>query len=199
MADRDFKLLVITPEGNFPEEVKWIDRLFEAGLSCLHLRKPGWSFQQLLKFAKQIDTCYYSNIMVHYEEALLHEGAFRGVHYRVEALPAIKPAFTVSCGLHGWEQLAEAENRLDYAFVSPFFRSISKERYPANPALLNIPAGMKREKAIALGGITAGNLQRIISLGLGGAAVLGSIWQSGHPLRAFKELNRQVKQQNSYG
>jgi thiamine-phosphate pyrophosphorylase len=199
MTERGFKLLVISPEGSFQEEVKWIHQLFEAGLSCFHLRKPGWSFQQLLKFAKQIDSCYQSKIMVHYEEALLKEGAFRGVHYRSEALPAIKPAFTVSCGLHSWEQLAEMENWLDYAFLSPFFRSISKEGYPANPALLNIPAGQKREKVVALGGIAAGNLAEIISHGLGGAAVLGSIWQSGHPLRAFKKLNELVKQQNSNG
>jgi thiamine-phosphate pyrophosphorylase len=199
MVDREFKLLVITPEVDFPEEVKWIHWLFEAGLSCLHLRKPDWSFQQLLKFAKQIDSCYQSKIMVHYEEALLHEGAFRGVHYRAEALPATKPPFIVSCGLHSWEQLAERENQLDYAFLSPFFQSISKKEYPANPALLNIPAGQKREKVVALGGITAENLQEVISPGLGGAAVLGSIWQSGHPLRAFKKLNWLVKQQNSYG
>lgn len=199
MVDREFKLLVITPEVDFPEEVKWIHRLFEAGLSCLHLRKPGWNFQQLLHFAKQIDSCFHSRIMVHYEEALLKEGAFRGVHYRAEALPATKPPFTVSCGLHGWEQLEERGNRLDYAFLSPFFQSISKKEYSANPALHKLPAGKQREKAVALGGITAENLQEVISPGLGGAAVLGSIWQSGHPLRAFKELNEQVKQQKSYG
>lgn len=198
MEGREFKLLVISPEEQFPEEVKRIHQLFEAGLCCLHLRKPGWDFKHLLRFALQIDSCFHPRIMVHYQEDLLQETTFRGVHYQAGALPVSKPPFTTSCGLHSWKEFQELEGRFDYAFVSPFYRSISKKDYPPNPALPHIPAGVKRERAIALGGISAGNLAQVYSMGLGGVAVLGSIWQSRHPLKSFCQLQEQIKELNQY-
>ena len=188
-----FQLLVVSPEDLFPEEASWLNKLFEAGLSNFHLRKPGWSFRQLLHFARQIDACFHSRMMVHYEERLLQEVAFRGVHYRVPALPAIKPGFCVSGGLHNWQEFQQLESRLDYALLSPFFSSISKKGYAANSRLWQIPAGAQQRKVYALGGIKAGNLKSVYSLGFGGAAVLGAIWERGNPLQAYGELMEEVQ------
>ena len=193
MRAGDFQLLVISPERAFPEEVSWLHTLFEAGLSCFHLRKPGWSAGELLQFTRQVDADFHPRIMVHYQESLLREGAFRGVHYRKEALPPRKPVFPVSCGLHSWEAFRQLNRQFDYAFISPFFSSISKKGYAANKELWTIPAGLKREKAIALGGIKADNLKGVFKSGLGGAAVLGSIWESSNPLRAYLKLLEQLK------
>lgn len=194
MEERAFQLLVISPEGNFPEEVRWLHKLFDAGLPTLHLRKPGWDFKQLWHFARQIDACYYSRIMVHYEERLLEEEAFRGVHYQPAALPAEKPSFTVSSGLHAWNEFRQLENRLDYAFLSPFFSSISKKGYGANKGLWDIPAGIKKEKVMALGGINAENLPEVQQAGFSGSAVLGAVWESGNPLQAYLKLIEKLKE-----
>lgn len=197
MEGNGFQLLVISPEGNFPEEVRWLHKLFDAGLPVLHLRKPGWDFKQLWHFAMQIDEGYHSRIMVHYEERLLEEGTFLGVHYRLKALPAEKTGFTVSCGLHSWNEFRQYENRLDYAFMSPFFSSISKKGYPATKGLWDIPAGIKKEKVVALGGICAENLPEVLETGFGGAAVLGAVWENSDPLRAYLKLTETLKR-NSY-
>lgn len=188
MEGRKFELLVVTPEGTYPKEVVWINRLFEAGLECLHLRKPGWNHRQLLHFISQIDEEFYPRIMLHHEESLLKRGAFRGVHYRPTALPLHKPAYTVSCGTHSWQELMQLEERLDYCLLSPFFDSISKKGYAANPCLQVIPVEVNRSKVIALGGVDPSNISQLYRMGLGGAAVLGSIWQSNNPLQAFHQL-----------
>lgn len=188
MEDRKFKLLVVTPEGRYPKEAVWINRLFEAGLECLHLRKPGRDYRQLLAYVRQIDEAFYPRIMLHHEERLLEEGAFRGVHYRPAALPLHKPAYTVSCGIHSWQELRQLEERFSYSLLSPFFDSISKRGYAANPSLQAIPAGVNPEKVIALGGVGSSNISQLYQMGLGGAAVLGSIWQSPSPLEAFNQL-----------
>ena len=189
MSNKAFELVVITPEMDFPKETRWLNKLFAEGLGTLHLRKPGRSSQELLQYLNELDEQYHDRIMVHYKEEVWKDIGIKGIHYQYSALPKEKPGYAVSCGCHSWREFMEIEKRVDYAFISPFFDSISKEGYRASKDLLEVPPELNTDKAVALGGIQPSNICQILKLKLKGAAVLGTIWESDDPIKAFRKMN----------
>lgn len=189
MDARAFELMLITPEGDYPEESSWVNRLFGEGLGTLHLRKPGWEAERLLRYLDKIDPHFHSRIMLHHDPTLLDITALKGFHYRCTDLPTQKPDWMLSCSTHSWQEFMQVSKEVDYAFISPFFDSISKEGYRANGSLKAIPEQADKRKAVALGGINAGNMEQLRRLGLKGAAVLGTIWQAADPLEAYRKLS----------
>lgn len=192
MASSTFRLLVITPEGSYPQETRWVSRLFESGLETLHLRKPGWEAGQLLAYLQQLDACWHPQIMVHYQAAVRDYVPVKGVHFQQHTLPKVKPDYTVSCPVHAWQEFVAIEAQVDYALLSPFSNSISKKGYAANPALPAVPVQARRQKAVALGGIDNSNITAVQQLGLGGAAVLGAVWQAADPLAAYLNIHNKL-------
>lgn len=192
MATSTFRLLVITPEGAYPQESRWVSSLFEKGLDTLHLRKPGWEAGQLLAYLQQLDACWLPQIMVHYQPAVRDYVPVKGVHFQQHTLPKVKPGYAVSCPVHAWQEFPALEAQVDYALLSPFFASISKKGYAANPALQAVPAQARRQKVVALGGIDSSNITAVQQLGLGGAAVLGAVWQSTDPLTAYLNIHNKL-------
>lgn len=192
MERQAFELMVITPEKDYPAETRWLNRLFSEGLATLHLRKPDQTGEELLEYLMRIEEQYHKRIMLHGDSAVGEKLSLKGIHYPVAALPAHKPGYRVSCSTHNWQELEEVSSKIDYAFISPFFDSISKSGYRANKGLMKIPGHGDRHKAVALGGIHDGNIQEIQALGLKGAALLGAIWQTDDPLEAYRKLRTQT-------
>lgn len=186
--------MVITPEKDDPREVQWVNTLFSAGLKTLHLRKPGWSSKRLFQYLNGIEPQFHPSIMVHYREDVVREFKLKGIHYQCENLPLHKRDYTVSCGAHSWQEFLQISARVDYAFVSPLFNSISKRGYRANEELLTIPPEVERRKAVALGGIDPNNIHYAQGQKLKGAAVLGTVWQTNNPLEAFLKLKSKTEE-----
>ena len=189
-----FELMVITPEGDLSEEIEWVNKLFAAGLETLHLRKPGWNNQRLQAYLKAVAPQFHNRIMLHYREELTKTFKLKGIHYQCENLPVRRRNYRVSCGAHSWQEFLEVSAVVDYAFVSPFFNSISKQGYRANEELMEIPQEVERGKAVALGGIDSGNIHYAREQSMKGAAVLGTVWQSDNPLKAFLELKSKTEE-----
>lgn len=194
MESQAFELMVITPEKDYPDETRWLNRLFNEGLATLHLRKPGRRRDSLLEYLDKVEKQFYNRIMLHGDPAVGEELSLKGTHYPVAALPAHKPAYSISCSTHNWQELEKVSPKISYAFISPFFDSISKSGYRANERLMKIPEHADRHKAVALGGIHAGNIQEVQVLALKGAAVLGTIWQAEDPLKAYRQLQKVLVQ-----
>lgn len=74
------------------------------------------------------------------------------------------------------------------------FDSISKAGYKSaafDPAAVRAAAASPgAPELIALGGITADNLEEAARMGFGGAAVLGGVWGAGDPVAACERLLR---------
>ena len=64
-------LIVFTSENQITDESVKINQLFEAGLHCLHLRKPNNNYQQHCDYLNQIDSQYHSKIVVHHFHELI--------------------------------------------------------------------------------------------------------------------------------
>jgi thiamine-phosphate pyrophosphorylase len=86
---------------------------------------------------------------------------------------------------------------MDYVFLGPIFRSISKQGYSPKISLNEIfslfSSGRlnslaKIPKVYALGGIRKKKMLRLSEVGFSGVALLGSVWGSRDPLKSIKDF-----------
>lgn len=176
------KLLVITSPDFLPDEANIIAKLFGAGLDLLHLRKPGADMCAVKRLLHDIPQECRNKIVVHDYFALKEEFSLGGIHLNSRH-PAAPEGYRglLSRACHSLEEVAATVSGFDYVLMSPVYDSISKQGYRSGysqEALrLAWEKGIINEKVIALGGISAENIQEIKKLGFGGAALLGDIWK----------------------
>lgn len=175
------KLIVITSPDFIPDEARIITGLFSAGLDLLHLRKPDADICQVGHLLCELPVECRKQIVVHDFFSLKDELSLGGIHLNSrhpEAPGGYRGLLSRAC--HSLEEVETAVARFDYVLMSPVYDSISKQGYRSGysqKALRQAQArGVINEKVIALGGISESNLSEIKSLGFGGAALLGDIW-----------------------
>jgi thiamine-phosphate pyrophosphorylase len=181
-----FELVVISHANMLPGEAAIIQQLFVEGLTCFHLRKPDADEQAVRSLLDAIPAVYHHRIAMHgffhlVEEYDIHRWHFREEHRRattVETLAQLKDkGYTLSTSVHDLETLQGLPALFSYTFFSPVFDSISKQQYrgvAGNDFYLRDE--QKPVPVIALGGINAGNMEKLGDMNFDGAAVLGTIW-----------------------
>ncbi|HTI07373.1 MAG TPA: thiamine phosphate synthase [Puia sp.] len=188
-----FLLAVITRPLFFPGEAACLEVLLAAGLERLHLRKPGATEDELEALLKQIDSRWYSRLVLHGSGDLQPLAVRYGIpqmHCPPGGLEAVKRgsgrpglpgagnSLALSASLHSWEEIKEVKDAgLTYVFMSPVFNSISKRGYRATPGLLQRPPGPFPCKVLGLGGVDKDTIGELVREGWEGAAVLGWIWE----------------------
>lgn len=199
------KLLVITHPDKIEAEAERITALFREGLELLHLRKPDWDFGKFETLLKQLPPQYYRKVVIHSHFKLIEKYNLRGIHLKGEYLSgthkqelkeifklATKRNITISASMHSFREIEENKWMFDYVFLSPVFDSISKKGYQSgfDPEVLG--KFMKEYKGaipiIALGGIDENNIEKIVSIGFSGAALLGSVWSEGVSVDKFRNI-----------
>ncbi len=180
------KLIVISSPDNFTQEAEIINRLFEAGMSYFHLRKPGKSEPEVSALLEQVEPEYHSKISLHQYHFLAGKNSINRLHFteqdrrnaKTEQLLQLKKeGFMLSSSVHQPEIISEQQH-FDYLFLSPVFNSISKPGYTGfADASFTLQKSSPQPEVIALGGIDATNIHQLNSMKFDGAAVLGSIWQ----------------------
>lgn len=176
------KLIVITTPQFFEGEAAAITSLLRAGLEILHLRKPGASAADIEHLLRQLPPAFLNRIVTHQHFSLAPAFGLKGVHLNMRN-PQAPAGYTghVSCSCHSLAEVVQRKPQCHYVFLSPIYNSISKEGYSSAFLREELQqarqAGIIDSKVIALGGITRHHLPEIASLGFGGAALLGDIWQ----------------------
>ncbi|WP_291530227.1 thiamine phosphate synthase [Bacteroides sp. UBA939] len=179
------KLIVITSPDFLPDEARIITRLFKAGLHLLHVRKPDAGIHQVSNLLQEIPAEYRSRIVIHDFFSLKDDFSLGGIHLNARH-PAAPEGYQglLSRACHSLEEVQTTVSGFDYVLMSPVYDSISKQGYRSGysqEALRQAQAaGIINKKVVALGGISATNLAEIKSLGFGGAALLGDIWNRYH-------------------
>ena len=157
------KLIIITSPDFIPDEARIVTELFKAGLDLLHVRKPDAD--------------------VHAVENLLQGIA-------PEAPANYEGILSRAC--HSLEEVETTVSLFNYVLMSPVYDSISKQGYRSGYSKDELKqaqeSGVIHEKVVASGGISEVNLAEIKSLGFGGAALLGDIWNRYHTWKDAEEL-----------
>ncbi len=196
---------VVTAPGPVPDEISLLRDLFSAGLGTLLLRKPGWSAAAYEALLQALPADCRDRVMLsgypelvaryglkglHLSERLRREvsgwGDLRGMGVCVStSVHAVGGAVQdVRCGgvntssysgdtRHDNADPTTSVNPKDWDFLllGPVFDSISKAGYKGR-SFGHIPPN-----AIAIGGVTPFNLEKLQQMGFYGAAMLGAIWQ----------------------
>lgn len=178
----NFKLIAITPETTFAQEVDYITHILDAGFNYVHIRKPGMNEEQVGELIESIPTQYYERLKLNDYFPLAVKYGLAGVHlnHRNPTGPGGFGGFggKVSKSCHSVGELRNTD-AFEYVFLSPVFDSISKKGYHANFTEDTL-TGSVGSKVIALGGVTAERLPQVKAMGFGGAAFLGYLFNSSN-------------------
>lgn len=188
------QLIVFSPESHFENEHNWLQQLFEAGLTHFHVRKPNWSEEEMTAYLKQIDSQYYSRIVLHDNYQLVGKFGLIGANWNARNDDG---GNFMSASFHSFEEIEKEGNRFEYVFLSPIFDSISKIGYKAGfekDQLKNFLEKKHSTKIIALGGIQEDRIDECSALEFDGVAVLGTIWKSKNPLNIFKRIQKKCQE-----
>jgi len=186
MKSDKMKLIVISSSESFLQEAQLINQLFEAGMNCFHLRKPGYNAEEVNDLIQNINPKNHSKIALHQHHFLAGKNSIKRLHFTEQMrnkteekdLQQLKQqGFTLSTSIHQAEMISKMQ-QFDYVFLSPVFNSISKAGYIGfADASFTIQKSVSGPEVIALGGIDASNIHQLKTMDFDGAAVLGSIWQ----------------------
>jgi thiamine-phosphate pyrophosphorylase len=195
-----FELIVITSPTTIPDEAKLIIDLFKVGLKKLHVRKPGFSKKELEEFISRIPKKYRRRLVLHSHYSLASQFSVGGIHLtertKTKSLPPAynKRKHSLSASFHSLNDIVRARRNYDYILLSPIFDSISKAKYKSAFRLEELEVFLhKHSNVIALGGIDHKTLRLAQLAGFKGAALLGYIWQSRNPVKAFEKLRSKIK------
>ena len=188
------KLAVITTPAFFGGEEELVRRLFDSGLERLHLRKPGATREELVRFLDSLRASDRARIVLHDHFGLCLRYGCAGVHLnsRNPSLPAELEGVSVSRSCHSLEELRNWKESCNYLFLSPIYDSISKEGYgfafPREELEKARESGLLDSRVYALGGVSLEHIDELRGLGFGGVAVLGALWQSSDPVACLRAL-----------
>jgi thiamine-phosphate pyrophosphorylase len=192
-----FSLYLISPEQQFENEIEAVIQLLNKGLHAYHLRKPDWSIEMMREWLQSVPVNLHGKIILHSHFDLAKEFGARGIHLNEnnrKLISELADCRIISGSFHSLADIKEHRFSYEYVFLSPIFDSISKVGYNSNfdmGTLATELADMGTKTTppiIALGGISAENIQQVQKADFSGAALLGSVWQSENPVKAFLEI-----------
>ncbi|MCC9018366.1 thiamine phosphate synthase [Flavobacterium lipolyticum] len=192
-------MIVITNPSAIANEISILDSLFEEGLALLHIRKPDFSEIEMATFIHQIKLENRNKLVLHNHPILAEDFGINRIHFsekeRKDNTLISSEGKSFSTATHSIEDFNSLSSAFNYAFLSPVFKSISKEDYHPKTNLFEALNSRTnhRTKVIALGGIDAKNIQKTLENGFDDVALLGSIWKNENPIKQFK-LCQQIVQ-----
>lgn len=184
----------------------WLEVAEEAligGADCLQLREKDLESGQMLHRARQlVELCRrYQRICIINDRpdiAILSDAD--GVHVGQDDLPAIEVRKLIGArkilgiSTHRIEQARQAVlDGADYIGVGPIFRSGTKPRdHVAGLGYARQVAAEVRIPAVAIAGITAGNVDEVLGTGVQAVAVTAAVLDTDNPRTAAAELKQKL-------
>jgi thiamine-phosphate pyrophosphorylase len=171
----------MTKSTFFVEEDKIITTLFDEGLECLHLNKPGSAPIYSERLLSLLSDDYYKRIVVHDHFYLKEEYGLNGIH--LDGLESLSPdgyKGRISRTCLSLDELKNAKKDSNYVFLRNIFDSLTDSTKKASftEDMLNEASkkGLIDKKVYALSGITIDNIKKAKDLGFGGVVICGDLW-----------------------
>jgi thiamine-phosphate pyrophosphorylase len=177
-------IIIITRPEFFDGEAERIVSLLSRGdVSLMHIRKPQASKAEVERLLQQIPPSLFGRLVLHDHHELAQQYHLHGVHLNSrnpEPPSGWQGAVSISC--HSIAELAERRRSpFAYMSLSPIFDSISKQGYKAAFSEADLcearQQGIIDERVMALGGVTFDKVEQVMSMGFGGAMILGDAWK----------------------
>lgn len=183
-------MIVISNPTAIANEINTIHALFKSGLELFHIRKPTFSAEEIKSFVTAIGLEYGNKLVLHSHHHLAEVLGINRIQInRVLNSDRVIPKKNIfSTSTHSINEFNSLSNDYDYAFLSPVYKSISKENYSSKIDLLEAIKERTNfnTKLVALGGIEAQNIKATLNAGFDSVALLGTIWKAEQALKNFE-------------
>jgi thiamine-phosphate pyrophosphorylase len=179
-------VIIVSYPTVLTNEAAHINELFKQGMELFHLRKPGYTEDQLEKLLIQITPGYYHNLVLHDHHHLAQKYNIKRIHFSEQKRKDIKENdleewkkkdFILSTSIHALDEHSDLSEKFSYTFYGPVFESISKPGYkPPGDKFPILKVENRKVKIIAIGGVTPDKMMLLNDLGFDGVALLGAVW-----------------------
>ena len=197
------KLFIITPSKEIPDETSLITKMFESGLTNLHLRKPKFSTNQMRDFIEEIPAHFHQYIVIHSHHQLALKYNLKGIHLTSTHLSKkwkyffvrqrLKLKFGKISKSRSYSRLQQVYNKEEYVFdyilMGTMFNSITGELYSGFYEA-GVKAAIKNsgKKYVARGGTSPKTVAKAKELGFYGLAFNSYIWDHTSPFENFQHV-----------
>jgi thiamine-phosphate pyrophosphorylase len=205
------RLLVITPPKDKTDEPGLVTKMFEAGLTTLHIRKPRYSTRQMMDYINEIPKHFHGRIVIHSHHQLALKYNLRGIHLTSTHLSKkwkywfvrqrLKLKFGEVSKSRSYSRLQQVYNNEEYNFryflLGTVFNSLTGGFYSGFYEE-GVVAAIKNsnKKLVARGGTTPELVKRANDLGFYGIAFNSYLWDSDMPYENFLKIIQAFKTNN---
>lgn len=192
------KIVVYTLPYAVTHEAEKINQLFDSGLEELHVRKPGYSADDLYSLISGVRREYHRKIVLHQQFGLISKFDLKGVHLPKDYFSGIfgamkkmrfarKKGLQLSTLVSDIKNIEDVDMTFDLVFVGPMYRKFSEQNSLTNFDSFEVKSAISNttKDVYAFGGIDFKNQTRINSLGFKGMVLQSSVWKSGDVVNAF--------------
>jgi thiamine-phosphate pyrophosphorylase len=199
------KLFVITPPKDKQDEPNIVSKMFEAGLTTLHLRKPRYSTEQMCDYINEIPAHFHNRIVIHSHHKLALRFNLKGIHLTHTHLSKkwkywfirqrLKLKFGEISKSRSYSRLQQVYNKEDYQFnyylLGTVFNSLTGGFYSGFYEE-GVTAAIKnsKKKLVARGGTTPDVVKKANDLGFYGIAFNSYLWDSETPYDSFLNITQ---------
>jgi thiamine-phosphate pyrophosphorylase len=202
------KLVVITPSNDLQDEQSLVTKMFETGLTTLHLRKPRYSTNQMTQYLNEIPVHFHNRIVIHSHHNLAIKFNLKGIHLSSTHMSKkwryafirlrLKLKFGKTSKSRSYSRLQQIykkeEQNFDYYLVGTMFNNMTGEFYSGfyeDGVLAAIKNSDK--KLVARGGTSPKVISKTAQLGFYGIAFNSYIWNAVSPYTNFLKIIEEYK------
>lgn len=205
------KLIVITPSKDVENEPELVTKMFESGLTTLHLRKPKYSTKQMRDYIERVPEAFRNRIVLHSHHRLVFKYDLKGIHlsrihfskkwrYLYVRL-RMKIRFSETSKSRSYSLLKQVydkeEQNFSYFFLGTLFNGLTGDFYSGFYEDGVIAANKNSgKKLIARGGNTLKTIESSAKCGFYGMAFNSYIWNAEKPFENFLQVLAEFKKQN---
>ena len=205
------KLFVISPSKDNPDERILVTKMFESGLTTLHLRKPKYSTNQMKEYIMDIPAHFHDRIVIHSHHQLALKFNLKGIHFTSTHLNKkwkywfVRQRLKLKLGSlsksRSYTRLPQVYNSEEYSFnyylIGTIFNSLTGSFYSGFYEE-GITAAIKNtnKKFVARGGTTPESIKKVNDLGFYGIAFNSYLWEATHPYNNFIKIIEAFKANN---
>jgi thiamine-phosphate pyrophosphorylase len=202
------KLIVITPTKDVADEHSLVTKMFESGLSTLHLRKPRHSTNQMREYIKEIPEHFHNRIVIHSHHDLALKFQLKGIHLSRPHLERnwkhwfirtrLRMKFGQTLKSRSYSKLQQVysaeEQDFDYYLIGTMFNNMTGDLYSGFYEEGVIAANKNSGKRlVARGGTTLRSIEKARAFGFYGIAFNSCVWGGDAPYQAFLALIEEFK------
>ena len=203
------KLIVITPAKDKEDETNIVTKMFESGLTTLHLRKPRYSTNQMSEYIKSIPAHYHNRIVIHSHHKLALKFELKGIHMTRTHLvkkwkywfvyQRLKLKFGTIFKSRSYSRLqyvySEEDYNFNYYLIGTIYNRLTGGLYSGfyeegvRAAIRN-----SNKKLVARGGTTPEVVKKTHDYGFHGIAFNSYLWDAETPYTNFLKILKTFKE-----